>query len=82
VSGRARAAYLRAGRWVRRRARRRRRRAAGGPRRGGGPALGLGLGLLDEVVQGHVQATRHGRRLRGRGTSATSVTAAAAAAVG
>lgn len=37
-------------------------RAAGRPRRGRRVSLGPGLGLLDEVVQGHVQAARHGLR--------------------
>lgn len=55
----AHAAYLGGGRRVGRRAGGR-RRAAGGPRRGSGVGLGPGLGLLDEVLQGHVQAARHG----------------------
>ena len=72
------AAYLGGGRRVGRRAGGR-RRAAGWPRRGGRVGLGPGFGLLDEVVQGHVQAARHGpRRLEGNrpgsgGTAATSL---------
>ena len=69
-----------------------RRRPAGGSGREGGAGFGLGLGLLDEVVKGHIQATRHGRWPREWGTGSTTaaaktkarllyVAAAAAAAV-
>jgi hypothetical protein len=58
---RAHAVYLGSGRWVGRGAGGV-WRAAGRPRQGRRVVLGSGLGLLDEVVQGHVQAARHGLR--------------------